>query len=201
MIILNANVDKNGNYLDSSRKKRGYIGQKWDDKLPFAALVTAWFPNSQTINISYWTPWGQVEQQSVIVYGDFMEAVGTIKTPKLATAKGTETENSWQTYKSPTQDNPSSDEYVLDNHIEAMVFKINGGYAATAFRAITPDSPLLKNAKYGRCLKRHDDGSYHIHDEDGNIQFKHPSGLSVKVGNSTDDITLQSAIHDHAKNK
>ncbi len=203
-------VDQNGNFRDRSRKAEGYLGPKFDVSKPFPALVTAWFPYSQTINISYWKDWYQTEEQSVVVYGNFMEAVGTLYTPKIATdkgkIKGTDTEtNTWQTYKNPNpreepKSNPNSDEYVLDNHIEALVVKTNVGYAATAFRTITPDSPLLKNAKYGRCLKRHDDGSYHIHDEDGNIQFKHPSGLSVKIGKTGDDIPLDSPLPDHAKN-
>lgn len=202
-------VDQNGNFRDRSRKKEGYLTPKFDDSKPFAALVTAWFPYSQTINISYWKDWYQTEQENVVVYGNFMESVGTLYTPKIATDKGknaagTVLSNTWQTYKNPDpsdpKSNPTSDEYVLDNHIEALVVKTNTGYAATAFRTITPDSPLLKNAKYGRKLTRHDDGSYRIHDDDGNIQFKHPSGLSIKIGKDGDDIPLESPFPEHAKN-
>ena len=199
MIIHQANVDKNGNYRDRSRKDDGYI-RKFDDSNPFPALVTAWYPSSQTIDVSAWTPWGQKEIEGVVVYGDFMQSVGTIKTPKIATAKGLDTENSWQTYRNPNQANPSSDEYVLDNHIEALVTKTSVGYATLSFRFATPDSPLLNNAKYGRTLKRYDDGSYKIHDDDGNMQFKHPSGLNIRIGNSTSDIDLEVPFPDHAKN-
>jgi hypothetical protein len=193
-------TDEEGNFRDQSREKDGYINKKWNEKLPFEALVTAWFPGSQTINVSYWTPFGQKEIEHVSVYGNFMEAVGTIKTPRIATAKGTDTENSWQIYKNPSQDDPNSDQYVLDNHIGAFIYKTNTGYVANGFRFVTPDSPLLKNAKYGRTLTRYDDGSYRIHDDDGNMQFKHPSGLSIKIGKTGDDIDLDSPLPNHAKN-
>lgn len=195
-------VDKDGNYRDQSRKKDGYLPQKRDDRLPFEALVTAWFPSSQTINVTYWDDWGQHEIEQVIVYGDFMESVGTIKTPKIATSKGTDSENTWQLYRdeNSNQANPSSDEYVLNNHIAALVFKTSVGYAANSFRFTTQSSPLLANAKYGRTLKRYDDGSYRIHDDDGEMQFKHPSGLSVKIGKTGDDIALDPVFPDHAKN-
>lgn len=195
-------VDSNGNFRDQSREKDGYLPKKRDNRLPFEATVTAWFPASQTINVSYWDDWGQHEIEQVIVYGNFMESVGTIKTPKIATSKGTDSENTWQLYRddNSNQANPSSDEYVLNNHIAALVFKTSVGYAANSFRFTTPSSPLLANAKYGRTLKRYDDGSYKIHDDDGEMQFKHPSGLNVKVGKTGDDIPLDVPFPDHAKN-
>jgi hypothetical protein len=199
MKIHQANVDRSGNYRDRSRSKDGYI-HKFDDSNPFPALVTAWYPNSQMIDVSVPVDWGQKEIEAVTVYGNFMESVGTIKTPKIATAKGTDTENSWQLYRNPNQSNPSNDEYVLNNHIEALVVKTSIGYAASSFKFVTSDSPLLQNAKYGRTLERFDDGSYRIHDEDGNIQFKHPSGYSKKIGNSVDDIDLEVAFPEHEKN-
>lgn len=198
--VHQSTVDKNNNFRDRPRDKDGYVLGKWDDTIPFRALVTAWFPASQTINVTVPTNVGQREFESVIVYGGFMEAVGTVKTPKIATGKGTDTENTWQTYRNDKQLNPSNSEYVLDNHIEALVTKTNVGYAATAFRFVTPDSPLLANAKYGRTLTRYDDGSYRIHDDDGNMQFKHPSGLSTKIGKNGDDISLDAPLPDHEKN-
>lgn len=200
LTVYHGTTDKNNNFRDRSRSKDGYMLNKWDDTLPFRALVTAWFPASQTINVSVPTNVGQRELSNVIVYGGFMEAVGEIKTPKIATGKGTDTENTWQVYRNDSQLNPSSSEYVLDNHIEALVTKTNIGYAATAFRFVTIDSPLLQNAKYGRTLKRYDDGSYRIHDDDGNMQFKHPSGFNTRIGDSLDDIELDAPLPDHEKN-
>ena len=59
---------------------------------------------------------------------------------------------------------------------------------------------MINNCKVGRKISRHDDGSYLIHDEDGNVQFKHPSGLDIRIGSSTDDIVLELPFPDHAKN-
>jgi len=195
------NTDENGNYGDRSRKKDGYL-EGINKDLPFAAIVTAWHPKSQTIEVVRPIPNGNINYDSVVVYGDFFEATGTIQTPKIAT---TLKDDGYTTYRDFEQKDPTSDKYVLENHIEAIVFPVSVGnkveYAAQNFRFLTADSPLLNNIKEGRKISRHDDGSTTIHDEDGNYQFTHPSGLNVRVGNSIDDIELDEPFPPHEKNE
>lgn len=194
------NVDENGNYRGRSRKSDGYL-EGINNDLPFAALVTAWHPKSQTIEVVRPIPNGNINYDSVVVYGNFFEATGTIQGPKIAT---TLKDDGFTTYRDKDQVDPSSDDYVLDNHIEALVFPVSVGntvtYAAQSFRFLTADSPLLNNVKEGRKITRHDDGSFYIHDEDGNFQFHHPSGLNFKAGDNPDDIELDEAFPPHEKN-
>ncbi len=194
------NVDKDGNYRDQSRKSEGYLTRINND-IPFPALVTAWYPKSQTIEVMRPVENGYIEYNSVIVYGNFFEATGTIQSPKIATKRK---DDGFTTYRDADQVNPVLDDYVLNNHIEAIVYKISVGntfaFAADSFRFLNPDSPLLNNAKEGRKITRLDDGSYYIHDEDGNIQFKHPSGLNIRIGDSTADLDLDVPFPEHDKN-
>lgn len=201
MIVHFGNTDRNGNFRDTSRKKSGYIGDQWGITQPFEALVTAWYPSSQVISVSVSTPWGQREIENVIVYGPFGESIGEIVSPAIATSTGASDEQTWQIYRNANQEEPANTKYVLNNHIAALVHKTNIGFATNSFRFLTSDSILVRNAKTGRSIKRHSDGSYLIHDEDGNIQFKHPSGYSVKTGDTTDDISLDVSFPEHARNK
>lgn len=193
-------TDKSGNFRNISRKDEGYL-RGIDEDHPFPALVTAWYPTSQTIDVARPVENGLVEYKGVVVYGDFFDATGTIRSPKIATKLK---ENGYTAYRNKDQINPSSDDYVLDNHVEAIVFKVSVGnefaFVSNSFRFVNPDSPLLNNAKSGRKIIRHDDGSYYIHDEDGNIQFRHPSGLNIRVGNSTSDMDLEVPFPPHEKN-
>lgn len=194
------NVDQNGNYRDKGRKSSGYL-EGINSDLPFPAVVTAWHPKSQTIEVVRPIPNGNINYDSVVVYGNFFEAAGTIQGPKIAT---TLKDDGFTTYRDDEQVDPTSDRYVLDNHIEAIVFPVSVGnkivYAAQSFRFLTENSPLLNNVKEGRKITRHDDGSYSIHDDDGNIQFTHPSGLNIRVGSSIDDIELDEPFPPHEKN-
>lgn len=195
--IHQGRVDKNGNYRGTSRKNDGYL-LPGSDGMPFPALVTAWFPKSQTMNVVVPTRFGQTIFEGVVIYGNFFEATGSIQGPKIGTQKK---DDGYTTILEEDQKDSTSNNYVLDNHIEALVFKTSVGYAASCFRFLNPDSPMLNNVKYGRKITRHDDGSYFIHDDDGNFQFKHPSGLDIKVGDSVDDIELDTPFPEHEKNK
>jgi len=193
-------VDKSGNFRGVSRKTEGYLEYE-QERLPFPALVTAWFPKSQTINVIRPTKNGEIVYEGVVIYGNFFEATGTIQGPKIVTKlKG----DGFTTVRDKDQKDKTSSEYVLDNHIEALVCPMRVGdiimYSSSNFRFLNADSPLLNNAKTGRKITRHDDGSVYIHDEDGNIQFKHPSGLDAKIGNSVDDIVLEEDFPPHEKN-
>ena len=193
-------VDESGNFRGVSRKTEGYLEYE-KELMPFPALVTAWFPKSQTINVICPKENGETVYEGVVVYGNFFEATGTIQGPKIATKlKG----DGFTVVRDATQKDKTSSEYVLDNHIEAIVCPIivRGvtRYTSSSFRFLNADSPLLNNAKSGRKITRHDDGSYYIHDEDGNIQFKHPSGINIRVGNSFDDMDLEEAFPPHEKN-
>ena len=194
------NVDQNGNYRDKSRKSDGYL-EGINNDLPFAAVVTAWHPKSQTIEVVRPIPNGNINYDSVIVFGNFFEATGTIQGPKIAT---TLKDDGFTVYRDKDQVDPTSDKYVLDNHIEAIVEPVSSGntvaYISSRFRFISENSPLLNNVKEGRRITRHDDGSFYIHDEDGNFQFHHPSGLNFKAGNSPDDIELDEPFSPHEKN-
>lgn len=194
--IHQGSVDINGNFRDISRSKEGYLVPENND-LPFPALVVAWYPKSQTIDVNIPTRYGQTIQQGVVVYGNFFEATGSIYTPKIVTQLKT---TGYTTIREDDQKDSTSDNYVLNNNIEALVFKTSYGYAASCFRFLTSDSPLLNNVVAGRKISRHDDGSYYIHDEDGNMQFKHPSGFNIKVGSSPDDIDLDTPFPEHEKN-
>lgn len=189
-------VDEEGNYRNRSRKDDGYLIQD-NPKLPFPALVVAYYPKSQSIDVLVPTRYGMQKLSDVAVYGNFFEATGTIQGPKIAT---TEKTDGYQTFRSPVQKAATSSSYVLENHIEALVQPTTVGFAASEFRFLTPDSPMLNNAKIGRKITRHDDGSFYVHDEDGNMQFKHPSGLNIRIGRSEDDIELETAFEEHAKN-
>ncbi len=188
--------DEEGNIREMSRKDTGQLEHQ-SHNLPFPAIVTAWYPKSQTIDVNMPTRFGQTVSEKVIVYGDFFQSTGVIQAPKIAVTLG---EDGYSTIREPDQKNPVSTKYVLDNNIEALVFKTSVGYAASSFRFLTFDSPLLNNVKPGRKITRHDDGSYYIQDEDGNMQFKHPSGLNIRIGNSTSDIDLDEDFPDHEKN-
>jgi hypothetical protein len=191
-------VDRQGNFRDKSRKEDGYL---IDDEImhPTPALVTAWYPKQQTIDVIVPKNMYNITYENVVVYGNFFEASGNLCSPKIATSLS-EDKQSYTTIRTPEQKDKTSDKYVLDNHIEALIFKTSVGYAASSFRFLKADSPLLNNAKEGRKISRHDDGSYYIHDEDGNIQFKHPSGLNIRIGNSIDDMDLDVPFPDHEKN-
>lgn len=194
------NVDKDGNYRDKGRKSDGYL-KGINNDLPFPAIVTAWHAKSQTIEVVRPTPNGSIYYDSIAVYGNFFEAAGTIQGPKIAT---TLKDDGFTTFRDDEQVDPTSDKYVLDNHIEAIVFPVSVGnkiaYAAQSFRFLTENSPLLNNVKEGRKITRHDDGSVYIHDDDGNFQYTHPSGLNIKVGSSIDDIELDEPFPPHEKN-
>lgn len=194
------NVDENGNYRGRSRKSDGYL-EGINNDLPFAALVTAYHPKSQTIDVIRPIPNGNINYDSVIVFGGFFEATGTIQGPKIAT---TLKDDGFTVYRDKDQVDPTSDKYVLDNHIEAIVEPVSSGntvaYISSRFRFISENSPLLNNVKEGRKITRHDDGSTSIHDEDGNYQFTHPSGLNIRVGSSVDDIELDEPFPPHEKN-
>ncbi len=203
-MIHQGRVTKEGDYRDRSRKEDGYIKEELGKNgLPFEALVTAFYPRSQTIDAVVPTRFGQTEIQGIVVYGNFFQSTGTIQGPKIST---TFLEGQYNTVRDDEQSNASSNKYVLDNNITALVFKTDvgeynsSGFATSSFRFLTTKSTLLTNAKVGRKLSRHDDGSYKIHDEDGNIQFKHPSGLNVRIGDSLDDIETEVPFDDHAKN-
>lgn len=190
------NTDRSGNFRDISREREGYFGVESKD-LPFPALVTAWYPKSQTMDVIRPTEIGSIEYEGVVVYGNFFEETGTIQTPKLATVLK---EDGYTTIRDENQKDKDSEEYVLNTHIEAIVYKTSVGYAANAFRFLGPESSMLNNIKEGRKITRHDDGSLYIHDEDGNMQFVHPSGLNIKIGNSIDDIELEEDFPPHEKN-
>jgi hypothetical protein len=198
--VHHGRTDKSGNFRNISRKEEGYL-KGIDEDHPFPALVTAWYPTSQTIDVARPVENGVIEYKGVIVYGDFFDATGTIRSPKIATKLK---ENGYTAFRNNDQINPSSNDYVLDNHIEAIVFKVAGrndfAYVSNSFRFINTDSPLLNNARPGRKIIRHDDGSYYIHDDDGNIQFRHPSGLNVRVGSSVSDMDLEVPFPPHEKN-
>lgn len=197
MNIHQGRVDAQGNYRDFSRKDEGYFDTL--NGKPFAALVTAWHPKSQTIDVIVPVQYGNIELDEITVYGDFFESTGTIYTPKIATTLG---DDGYSTVQNPEQNNPSSSKYVLNNHIEALIFETNSGeFATNSFRFLSADSQMLNNVKEGRKITRHDDGSYKVHDEDGNIQFKHPSELSWKIGKDNTDIELDEPFDEHAKNK
>jgi len=190
-------VDAQGNYRNIGRKAEGYFDILSDK--PFAALVTAWHPKSQTIDVIVPVQYGNIELDEITVYGNFFESTGTILTPKIAT---TLDDDGYSTIQKPEQINPTSDEYVLNNHIEALIFKTNSGeYSTNSFRFLSADSQMLNNVKEGRKISRHDDGSFSVHDEDGNYQFKHASGLNVRVGDSDADIELDESFDEHLKNK
>ena len=193
-------VDEAGNFRGVSRKTEGYLEYE-KELLPFPALVTAWFSKSQTINVIRPVKNGEIVYEGVVIYGDFFEATGTIQGPKIATKlKG----DGYTVVIDKDQKDKTSSEYVLDNHIEALVCPMRVGdiimYSASSFRFLNADSPLLSNAKSGRKITRHDDGSIYIHDEDGNIQFKHPSGINIRIGDSFDDIDLEEDFPPHEKN-
>lgn len=195
-MIHQGKVDDQGNYRDIGRKKEGYFDMLGDR--PFEALVTAWHPKSQTIDIIVPIQFGNIELDEVAVYGNFFESTGTIYTPKIATTLDSD---GYSTVQKPEQIDPNSEEYVLNNHIQALVFKTNSGeFVANSFRFLSADSQMLNNVKEGRKITRHDDGSYSIHDEDGNMQFKHPSGLNVRIGTSSSDIELDEDFDEHEKN-
>ncbi len=195
--IHEGTTDDEGNYRGVSRKKEGYISPHLSN-VPFPALVTAWYPKQQTIDVNVATRYGQTTLEKVQVYGSFFEATGTIQSPKIAV---TFDDDGYSTIRKPEQELPTSDEYVLDNNIEALVFKTSVGYAAQSFRFLSSSSPMLNNVKPGRKITRHDDGSFYIQDEDGNSQLKHPSGLNIRIGNSDDDIELDEDFPEHEKNK
>jgi len=201
-IFHRARTDEKGNFKSRSRMEEGYLG-RIDEDHPFPALVTAWYPKSQTMDVSRPISNGLIEYQGVVVYGNFFEETGTIQTPKIATEKKIQ---DITTIRNPNSSNadPTSDNYVLDNHIEALVYKIsvgNGyGFAASSFRFLNPSSVLLNNSKPGRKIVRHDDGSYYIHDADGNIQFRHPSGLKLRAGKTLNDMDLDIPFPTHEKN-
>lgn len=192
-------ADSQGNLRDRSRKQDGYLvhNSKVDDSLPFPALVTAWYPNSQTIDVIRPDRDRAVEYRGVEVYGNFFDETGTIQCPKLAVNYKTD---GYSTVRDADQMNSASEKYVLPNNIQALVKKTTTGYASSEFRFLTPDSSMINNIKAGRKIVRHDDGSYYIHDEDGNMQFKHPSGLNFRIGKSTADITLETPFPEHEKN-
>jgi len=197
-MIHQGRVDSQGNYRNIGRKDEGYFDTLGDR--PFAALVTAWHPKSQTIDVIVPVQYGNVELDEITVYGDFFESTGTIYTPKIATEKGSEGYTT--AYNENIQGDPTSDKYVLNNHIEALIFKTNSGeYATNSFRFLSANSQMLNNVKEGRKIIRHDDGSFSVHDEDGNYQFKHPSGLKVRIGDVDDDIELDEQFDEHLKNK
>ena len=203
-MIHQGRTDKSGNYRDRSRPKDGHIiDQLGKNGVPFEAIVVAWYPRSQTIDAAVPTRFGQTVIEGIVVYGNFFEATGTIQGPKIAT---TFKEGIYSTVRENEQSDKNSDEYVLDNNIAALVFKTDvgeytsSGFATSSFRFLTDKSALLSNAKQGRKITRHDDGSYSIHDADGNMQFKHPSGLNLIIGKSTEDIELEVPFPDHEKN-
>lgn len=195
-------VDSQGNYRDKGRDQEGYL-RKVNDDIPFPALVTAWYPKSQTIDVARPVQNGIIEYDSVIVYGGFFDSIGTIHTPDIATEKK---EFNYTLARDSNSDkaDPTSEKYVLNNHIEALVFKISVGntfaFASNSFRFVNPDSVLLNNAKKGRRITRLSDGSYYIHDSDGNIQLRHPSGLNLRIGDSTTDIDLDIPFPSHGRN-
>ena len=204
MIIHQGRVDPEGNYKDRSRRKDGFIREQLGKNgIPFEALVVAWYPRSQTIDAVVPTRFGQTVIEGIVVYGNFFESTGTIQGPKIAT---TFKEGQYNTVRDNEQSDPTSDKYVLDNNIAALVFKTDvgeynsAGFATSSFRILTDKSTLLTNAKSGRKITRHDDGSYSIRDEDGNYQFKHPSGFNYRIGSSVDDIDLEVPFPDHEKN-
>ena len=76
-------VDKNGNFRDRSRKDDGYLESSSNiHALPFPALVTAWYPSSQTIDVNVPGRYGQTVIEGISVYGNFFEATGVIQSPK-----------------------------------------------------------------------------------------------------------------------
>lgn len=188
--------DSDGNIREIPRKETGQLEHQ-SHSLPFPALVTAWYPKSQTIAVNMPTRFGQTVSEIVVVYGDFFQSTGVIRAPKIAVTLG---EDGYSTVREPDQKNPASGKYVLDNNIEALVFKTSFGYAASSFRFLTADSSMLNNVKPGRKIVRHDDGSYYIHDDDGNMQFKHPSGLNIKAGFTLSDIFLEDPFPPHEQN-
>lgn len=188
--------DRDGNIREMSRDKTGQIKREAENS-PFVALVTAYYPKSQTIDVNRPTRFGQTVSETVIVFGDFFQATGMIQSPKIAT---TFDADGFSTIRKPEQKLPTSDEYVLDNNITALVFKTDFGYVTSSFRFLDKDSPMLNNSKPGRKITRHDDGSTSIHDEDGNYQFTHPSGLNIRAGSSVDDIELDEPFPPHEKN-
>lgn len=189
--------DREGNIREMSRDKTGQIKREAENS-PFEALVTAYYPKSQTIDFNRPTKFGQTVSQNAVVYGDFFQATGTIQSPKIAT---TFDEEGFSTIRKPEQEDKNSSEYVLDNNIAALVFKTDFGYVTSSFRFLSVDSPMLNNVKPGRKITRHDDGSFYIQDEDGNSQFKHPSGLNIRIGDSDDDIELDEDFPPHEKNE
>ena len=140
-------TDKNGNYGDISRKKSGYLEGINEDR-PFAAIVTAWYAKSQTIDAIRPVQNGNINYDSVIVFGNFFEATGTIQGPKIAT---TLKDDGFTLYRDAEQSNPTSDKYVLNNHIEAIIEPVTSGnsvsFIARSFRFISADNPLLNNVK------------------------------------------------------
>lgn len=201
-MIHQGRVDAQGNYRNLSRKEEGYFDTL--DGRPFAALVTAWHPKSQTIDVVVPVQYApSIELDEITVYGNFFESTGTIYTPKIATTLGADGYTTVEKQNpNSDQNNPDSEEYVLNNHIEALIFETNSGeFATNFFRVLSADSQMLNNVKEGRKITRHDDGSYKIHDEDGSIQFKHPSGLSYKIGKDNSDIELDEPFDEHAKNE
>ncbi|MCK5606070.1 hypothetical protein KAR91_29495, partial [Candidatus Pacearchaeota archaeon] len=193
----NTSSDREGNIKEMSRDKTGQIKREAENS-PFEALVTTYYPKSQTIDVNRPTRFGQTVSETVVVYGDFFQATGMIKSPKIA---ATFDDDGFSTIRNPEQKLPTSDKYVLDNNIVALVFRTDFGYATSSFRFLTADSPMLNNVKPGRKITRHDDGSFYIQDEDGNSQFKHPSGLNIRIGDSDDDIELDEDFPPHEKNE
>lgn len=196
MLFHNTQTDDNGVNLD----RKGIDNERVEDNefgmIPFKAIVVAYYAKSQMVDVVYYRDGGTAPLSGVDVYGDHGDLLGSLTTPDLAIEKTTEGYN-----LDPPTDPDRVEIGERKNNIECLVQRTVDGFATSQFRALHEDNPLWLNSKPGRKIISYADGSYYVHDKDGNSEFVHPGGLRIKIGDSPGSIVMEDDMPVHSGNK
>lgn len=196
MLHHNTQTDHHGVNLDRINFDNERVYNKDFGAIPFKAIVVAYYGKSQMIDVVYPRDGGTGFLSGIEVYGNHGDLLGSITTPDIGIEKTVDG------YNLDPPDNPDRVEIgERKNSVECMVQRTVDGFAALGFRAVHEDNPLWLNSKAGRTITSYSDGSYYVHDKDGNSEFVHPGGLRIKIGDSPDPIVMEDAMPVHKNNK
>lgn len=178
-------VDEHGNNADRKFLQNQHIEDKEFGRIPFPAIVVAYYAKAQKVDVVYPQMGGLGFISDVDVYGSHGDLLGVLETPDIAVEK---TDTGYNLDPDLDDNNVETNDHK--NNIECLVKKTTDGYATSEFRALHETSPLWMNAQKGRRMQSFSDGSYSVQDKDGNHEFVHCSGLRIKIGDSEATIAM-----------